>query len=41
MDIESARHFFFWWIVVNYGLLLFWFGVFVYGHDRIYKLQSS
>lgn len=41
MSIEGAKDLFFWWIVVNYGLLLFWFGVFVYARDWIYRLHSS
>lgn len=41
MNTEAAKDFFFWWVVVNYGVLLLWFSVFVYGHDWIYRLHSS
>ena len=41
MNIEGAKDFFFWLVVVNYGLLLLWFGIFVYARDRIYKMHSS
>lgn len=41
MNIEAAKDIFFWWIALNYGVLLLWFGVFVYAHDWTYQLHSS
>jgi hypothetical protein len=34
MTIGVARHFLLWCTVINYGLLLFWFAIFAFAHDR-------
>jgi hypothetical protein len=33
MSVELARHFLLWSTVINYGILLVWFFVFLFGHD--------
>lgn len=40
MNTALLREFFLWCAVVNLGVLLVWFAVFVLGRDRIYRLHS-
>jgi hypothetical protein len=40
MSIEVARNFLLWCTVINYGMLLMWFLVFVFTHDRIQRLHG-
>jgi hypothetical protein len=29
-----------WCVVINYGVLIVWFGAFVFAHDLMYRLHS-
>jgi len=40
MTIEAARSFFLWSTVVNYGVLLVWFLVFVFAHDLMQRMHG-
>jgi len=40
MSIETARDFFLWCTVINYGIVLAWFAVFTFAHDWMYRLHS-
>ena len=40
MTIDDFKTFLFWTTVINYGVLLIWFGVFVYAHDWIYRAHT-
>jgi hypothetical protein len=40
MNIETLRELLLWCTVINYGLLLWWFAVFVLAHDWIYRLHG-
>ncbi len=40
MSIELARKFLLWCTVVNYGVLLLWFLVFMVAHDSIRRLHG-
>ena len=40
MTIDDFKAFLFWTTVINYGVLLIWFGVFVYAHDWIYRAHT-
>ncbi len=37
MSIEITRNFLLWCTVINYGILLVWFLVFVFAHDWILR----
>ena len=41
MGIESGRTFLLWCKVINYGVLLVWFGVFAFAHDRMQRLHGQ
>lgn len=36
MQIETLRSFLFWCAVINCGVLLTWFAIFVFAHERLY-----
>ncbi len=40
MSMEIVRRFFLWCTVVNYGVLLVWFLVFVFAHDLMLGLHG-
>ena len=40
MDIVSLREFLFWCIVINLGLLLWWFLFVALAHDWTYRMHS-
>lgn len=40
MNIETARSFFLWCTVINYGVLLLWVLIFFFAHDWHYRLTS-
>ena len=40
MTIESARAFLLWCTIINYGILLTWFLVFVFARDWIQRVHS-
>jgi len=39
MSLDLARSFFGWCTVLDYAVLLLWFGGFVLGHDALYRLH--
>lgn len=41
MTIELSRNFLLWCTVINYGILLVWFLVFVFAHDWILGFCAS
>jgi hypothetical protein len=41
MSIETVRRALLWSALINYGILLFWFLLFVLAHDRLYLLHSQ
>ena len=41
MAIETLRAAFGWAALLNLGLLLFWFGMFVVAHDWVYKVHGG
>ena len=40
MTIDQLKAFLLWTTAINYGVLLIWFGVFVYAHDWIYRTYT-
>jgi hypothetical protein len=40
MSTEVARNFLLWCTVINYGILLVWFLVFVFAHDQILRIHG-
>lgn len=40
MSIEVTRNFLLWCTVINYGILLVWFLVFVFAHDWILRIHG-
>jgi hypothetical protein len=40
MTIEVTRNFLLWCTVIDYGVLLVWFLVFVFAHDRIQRIHG-
>jgi len=40
MSIEVTRNFLLWSTVINYGILLVWFLVFVFAHDSIQRIHG-
>jgi hypothetical protein len=40
MSIEGTRGFLLWCTVINYGILLLWFLVFVFAHDWIQHIHG-
>ena len=38
--MHIALHLLIWCTVINYAILLVWFGVFMFGHDTLYRLHS-
>ena len=40
MTMDAARMFLLWCTIINYGVLLLWFAVFVFGHDWIQSVHG-
>jgi hypothetical protein len=40
MSIETARSFFLWCSVINYGILVFWAVIVMFWRERVYRLWS-
>ena len=40
MTTNEMKEVLLWCVGINYGVLLVWFGVFVYAHEWIYRLQT-
>ena len=40
MATNEIKGFLLWCVGINYGVMLVWFGVFVCGHDWMYRLHS-
>lgn len=40
MTMNELRDFLFWSTAMNLGVLLLWFGVFVFAHDWMYRIHS-
>ena len=40
MATNEIKGILFWCVGINYGVMLVWFGVFVYAHDRMYRLHT-
>ena len=40
MTIAVTRNFFLWCTVINYGVLLVWFLVFVFAHDWMFRIHG-
>ena len=40
MSIEMLRDFLLWSAVINYGLLLWWFLVFIFAHDWMHRFHG-
>ena len=41
MKIEVVRNFLLWCTVFNYGILVVWFLVFVFAHDRLLRVHGT
>jgi hypothetical protein len=41
MTMETARDFFLWCTVINYGVLLVWFLFFMLAHDWMYRFHGK
>ena len=40
MAMNEIKGVLLWCVGINYGVMLVWFGVFVYAHDWMYRLHS-
>ena len=40
MSVEAAKHFLLWSLLINYGVLLFWFLVFLLAHSWMFRLHG-
>jgi len=40
MTLEAIRTFLFWCTIINYGVLVVWFLVFVFAHDWIQRIHG-
>jgi hypothetical protein len=40
MATSEIKEVLLWCVVLNYAVMLIWFGVFVYAHDWIYRLHT-
>jgi hypothetical protein len=41
MNLETARSFFLWCTVINYGVLLWWALLFMFAHDAMLRLWGK
>lgn len=39
MTLDQLYEFFGWCTLINYVVLLYWFAMFVWAHDRVYRLH--
>jgi hypothetical protein len=39
-ETQTVRRFLAWCLILNYGVLIIWFVVFIAAHDQIYDLHS-
>lgn len=40
MTVSELKDFLWWSTVINYGVLLLWFGVFTCAHDWLYRMHA-
>jgi hypothetical protein len=40
MTLSEIKEVLLWCLGINYGVLLVWFGVFIYAHDWMYRLHT-
>lgn len=40
-NLATIQTFFLYCFLINYGLLFYWFGMFIFAHDWMYKLHSK
>ena len=40
MSTNEIKEFLLWNVGINYGVMLVWFGVFVYAHDWMYRMHT-
>jgi hypothetical protein len=40
MNIDTARRFLLWCALINYGVMMLWFLVFILAHDLIYQIHG-
>ncbi len=40
MTMSEIKEVLIWCLGINYGVMLIWFGVFVYAHDWMYRLHT-
>lgn len=40
MNVETLRNFFLWCLIINTGLLLYWFAFFSLAHDWLYRFHG-
>jgi hypothetical protein len=40
MTVETARDFFMWCSIINYGALLFWAGLYIFAHDFLKRFTD-
>jgi len=40
MSIETVRHFLLWCLIINYGLLLWWFLFIAFAHDWTHRFHG-
>ena len=40
METKAVRRFLAWCLILNYGIIIIWFVVFVAAHDQLYNLHS-
>ncbi len=40
MDMNQVKDVLLWGIGINYAFLLFWFGLFVFAHDGLYRMHT-
>jgi len=40
MTVNELKEFLLWSTAINYGVLLIWFGVFVFSHDWLYRMHT-
>ncbi|MGH8105833.1 MAG: DUF6868 family protein [Arenimonas sp.] len=41
MTIDQLQSFLIWCAGINYAILIVWFAVFVFAHDRLYRIHSG
>ena len=41
MSLELLREVLLWCLIINIGLLYWWFGLFVFAHDWVYRMHTK